>query len=155
MRILLDKETFVKIQVKKRQGNIQKIAKFKHVKHFNLIFSKECILRRSNDNKTQQQRLEEMVITDGEQRLITHNDMEMIGDTSTIKYTNASRMQLPTQFVELPLMHTIYKLDKRSRISLVFEQMDTGVIRDIWFEIEDEFVDNPIVMEDIDVFLQS
>lgn len=147
MRILLDKDTFNKFVKKHNDGTIQQMSHFKKSQYYCLLLSKSCILRRIN------RRLEKVVFNDGEQRLVKSNKYELIGDDSSVSYVPINGFQLPTQIIEIPIIHTIYKLQKTSTISLHYEQLNVGIIRDIWFEIDDEFIDNKFVMEDIDTFL--
>lgn len=147
MRILVDKDTFNILVVRYRTNVIRKLASFKRMEYYVLLLSKEGILRRVNGT------LERVVINDGETRLIKFNNYEFIGDTSAITYITNNELQLPTQITEIPVTTITFKLCKNSVVSLNYEMLGTGDIRDAWFEIDDSFVDNIMAMEDIDTFI--
>ena len=149
MRILVDKDTFNILVVRQRTNAIRKIASFKRVVCYVLLFSKEGLLRRINGS------LENVVVRDGETRLVKYNDYEFIGDTSQLTYVTNDELQLPTQTTEIPITIITYRLSKNSVVSLNYEVLGSGVIRDAWFEIDNGFVDNIMAMEDLDTFIRG
>lgn len=147
MRILVDKNDFNTLVTRHNNGLIQKIGSYKKSKYYVLVLSKSGIMRHSAG------RLENVLFNDGETRLITFNNKEFIGDTSYISYVPNTNYQLPTHTTEVPITHMTYKLQKNSVVSLNYERLGSGLIRDAWFEIDDGFIDNEMAMEDIDTFL--
>lgn len=113
------------------------------------LLSKGKLMRRANG------RLETAVIKDGDSRLVTSNGREFIGDTSQVDFAETRDFQLPTQVSEIRITHLMFKLAKNAAVSLNYEIMGNGTVRDAWFDIDDGFIDNALAMEDVDTFLRQ
>jgi hypothetical protein len=148
MRLLVDKDIFNDLVSKYRNGGLQKTP-FKRSNYYVWMLSKDKIMRRANG------RLETAVIKDGDSRLVTSNGREFMGDTSKIEFTETSDFQLPTRTNEIRVTHLVFKLAKNSAVSLNYELIGNGIIRDAWFDIDDGFADNAMAMEDVDTFLRQ
>lgn len=148
MRLILDKEHYNTLSVKYNLGVIQKTAGFKKIIYYNYLINKECFLRRMNNV------IETVEIVDGDKKLIKHGDTEMIGDYSEIRFKQFDNFQIPTQLNDVSIIHNMYKIQKNSPITLHITKNKSGLISDIWFDIENNYVGNHMVMEDIDTFLQ-
>ena len=148
MRLLVDKDIFSDLVTKYRNGGLQKTP-FKRSNYYVWMLSKDKIMRRANG------RLETATIRDGESRLVVSNGKEFIGDTSKIEFTETRDFQLPTRTSEIRITHLVFKLAKNSAVSLNYEILGNGTVRDAWFDIDDGFVDNALAMEDVDTFLRQ
>jgi hypothetical protein len=148
MRLLVDKDVFSDLVSKYKNGGLHKTP-FKMSNYYVWILSKDKIMRRANG------RLETATIRDGESRLVVSNGREFIGDTSKIEFTETRDFQLPTRTSEIIITHLVFKLAKNSVVSLNYELIGNGTVRDAWFDIDDGFVDNAMAMEDVDTFLRQ
>lgn len=148
MKLLVDKDIFNDLVSKYRNGSLQKTP-FKRSNYYVWMLSRDKIMRRANG------RLETAVIKDGDSRLVTSNGREFMGDTSKIEFTETSDFQLPTRTNEIRVTHLVFKLAKNSAVSLNYELIGNGIIRDAWFDIDDGFADNAMAMEDVDTFLRQ
>ena len=148
MRLLVDKDVFNDLVSKYRNGKLQKTP-FKRSNYYVWLLSKGKLMRRANG------RLETAVIKDGDSRLVTSNGREFIGDTSQVDFAETRDFQLPTQVNEIRITHLIFKLAKNAAVSLNYEIMGNGTVRDAWFDIDDGFIDNALAMEDVDTFLRQ
>lgn len=149
MKLLVDKPTFGNLVSKYRNGAMHKAASFKRTNYYVLLLGKANIMRRANG------RLETAVITDGETRLVKLGENEFIADTSQVTFVTDNEHQLPTRMVELGVSHIVFKLAKNAVVSLNYELLGNGNVRDVWFDIDDGFVDNVMAMEDVNTFLSS
>ena len=147
MRLLVDKDIFSDLVSKYKSGGLHKTP-FKRSNYYVLMLSKDKIMRRANG------RLETGVIIDGESRLVVNNGREFIGDTSKIEFVETRDFQLPTWISEISITQLIFKLAKNSAVSLNYEIIGNGNVRDAWFDIDDGFVDNAMALEDVDTFLR-
>lgn len=147
MRILVDKDTFNELTVKFHSKDIHRRCSFRRKCCYDLLISKNQVIRRIGGH------IENVTIADSDTILVEHNGREFIGDKSKVEYTDMRGFQLPTQVAEVELTMFTYKLYKNSVLSLHFEVLGNGAVRDAWFEIEDEFVGNVMAMEDIDTLL--
>ena len=148
MRLLPDKQYFQKI-VEKHINETLRNNCFTRTKHYSLLFSSDYILKYSNGVT------ERMIVYDGEQSQIKHNNIDILCDTSQIKYEPFQRYQLPINIKEIPISQTIYKMEKKSDVTLYIEQFHTGIVRDIWFEIPDQLIDNIITLDVVCSFLEN
>lgn len=149
MRIILDKDDFNKIIANYNLGSIQKLVEYKKTINYSYFLSKDYFLRKIGN------KLETVEIIDNNKQLVKYGNREFLGDNSHYNYKKFDNYQIPTKLTEIPIQHTFYKLKNKSFVSLhIIKQYGTGVINDVWFEIEQEFIDNQIVMEDINTFLE-
>lgn len=145
----MDKTTFQELVAKYRSNAIQNAASFKRANYYVLLLSEGGIMRRANGC------LQNMVINDGESRLVTSNDREFISDTSSVTFVDNQEFQLPTRVTEIPITRVTFKLAKNSPVALNYEMLGDGSARDVWFDIDDSFANNVMAMEDVDTFLRQ
>jgi hypothetical protein len=148
MRILPDKQNFQTL-VDKHINGLLKNNSLCRTNKFCLFFNNKCILRYFKGQT------EKMIIHDDNNSLIKYNNYDFLCDKSYIYYKPLETLQLPINMNELNLIQYVYKKDKKSDVTLFIEQLETGIIRDIWFEIPDELVDNIITLDIICSFLEN
>lgn len=148
MRILPDKLSFQLLVNNHLTGKLRNDCFINKSTPYCMLFNSKCVLRYFKEQT------EQVFIQDGEQVLIKHETLELLGDKSQFYY-KPYKLQLPTNMTEIPLIHTFYKTHKKSDVSLHIEQFQSGIVRDIWFEVPDELVNNSITLDVVCSFLQN
>lgn len=148
MRIILDKDDFNKMISNHNLGSIQKLSEFKKTVNYSYFLNKNCFLRKTGN------KLETVEIIDEDKQLVKYGDKEFLGDNSYFLYKKFDNLQIPTQLSEIKIQHTTYKIKNKSVVNLHITKQETGVISDIWFDVDKEYIDNQIMMEDINTFLE-
>ena len=148
MRILPDKQNF-QILVDKHINGLLKNNSLCRTNKFCLFFNNNCVLRYFKGQT------EQMFIHDDINSLIKYNNHDFLCDKSYIYYKPLETLQLPINMNELNVIQYVYKKDKKSDVTLFIEQLETGIVRDIWFEIPDELIDNIITLDIICSFLEN
>lgn len=151
MRLIPDKLHFATIVDRHTRTNFNKsyATLCTHIKHsfFSRLFSANCLLEKSGGN------LFQVTFDDGLQKLVEHNGIELLADSSSVKLLPLTSYQLATDLQEHVYKRTFYKLSPASLITLCVEQTYDGIVNDAWFEIGQSLVDNPLVLQDISTFL--
>ena len=112
-------------------------------KIFTNMYSDEGIYLVTNNN------IKRAHITDGETHLHTINNIELVVDSSTVKYVTANKIPYNHQIIK-KIRH-IYKLHSNSRLQLIIESLNNK-IDDIYFETN-ESIDSPFIRDDISTFI--
>lgn len=148
MKIIVDKDTFNELTAKYHSRSVQKRSSFRRRFEYDLLVSHHGMMRRTGGGK-----VETMSITDGETLLLEHGGREFLCDKSEVSFHPVTNFQLPSRVAETTVQILTYKLFKNSVVSLNYEVLGNGTVRDAWFEVEDGFAGNEMALEDIDTFL--
>ena len=148
MKVLPDKNFFKKIAEKHNNGLLKETG-FYSYNNFFLLFNNKLILRYFKRN------IHQVIIHDDEKSFIKYKNTEFLCDKSYIEYKKLKTLQVPVNMNEIYIKQHVHKKNENSDVTLLIETFDNGIIRDIWFEIPDDLINNSMTLDVICSFLED
>lgn len=149
MRLYPDNKLFSDLALSYTNKRFDKNFIVKSKRSFSLILSSEGIFYISNKGLRQVQYFDSNI----DYKCFKFGKIELLGDLSTEQLCDKKINRLPSNSYQQFFKQIKYSINEKSQLQLVICIDESGLVSNVWFDIDESMTSNPSISEDINTFL--